>query len=77
MSTTIEPSRTPTPKAQRGFWAFAGCFGILSLIRGVDRLGDDHPLSGWLMLAGGTVMTLAFARMLWQLRSAKRRARSR
>jgi hypothetical protein len=44
--------------------------GIPSLIRGVDRIGDGHPLSGWLALGGGAVM-VASAVWFWL---ARRRA---
>jgi hypothetical protein len=71
MGTTIGASPTGA-KANRGYWAFVGLFGLLSIIRGVDRVGDGHPLSGWLLLVSGTVLTLVFVRMLWRLRSRQR-----
>ena len=55
---------------------FALCFGVLALIRGVERLGDDHPGAGWTFVAGGTGLLLMFVWMLWRRRSVLRREQS-
>ena len=67
----IEASTPTVPKSRRGAWAFLGLFGILSIIRGIDRIADGHPLSGWLLLVCGTVMVVTLAQMLWRSRSIR------
>jgi hypothetical protein len=38
--------------------------GVPAVIRGIDRVGDGHPLSGWLMLVSGIAM-LGVAAWSW------------
>ena len=58
------------PTAQRG-WQSALLPAVLSipaLIRGVDRIGEGHPLSGWLFVAGGALL-LGSAAWFWLSRA--------
>jgi LPXTG-motif cell wall-anchored protein len=66
MATTLELAKPAMRRGQAGLIPLA--FGVPSLIRGVDRIGDGHPLSGWLMLAGGLAM-VGGAAWFWLRRS--------
>jgi hypothetical protein len=76
MKGPIEASTPTVPKSHRRTWAFVGLFGILAIIRGIDRIADGHPLSGWLLLVCGTAMVVTLGRMLWRSRSARHPAQS-
>jgi hypothetical protein len=55
MAVKVESTAAPWRDGwQRGIVPFA--LSIPSLIRGIDRINDGHPLSGWLMAVSGALM---------------------
>jgi hypothetical protein len=66
MAATLELAKPAMRRGQVGLVALA--LGIPALIRGVDRIGDGHPLSGWLALVGGIAM-VGGAAWFWLSRS--------
>jgi hypothetical protein len=66
MTATVELAKPAMRRGQAGLVPLV--LGVPSLIRGVDRIGDGHPLSGWLMLVGGIAM-VGSAAWFWLRRS--------
>ncbi len=63
-----------TPRARLVHWSFwfaQGMLGVGSAIRGIGRILDGHPASGWLMAMCGAGMALNASWLLWQVRSAQ------
>ncbi|HEX8111286.1 MAG TPA: hypothetical protein VF516_26335 [Kofleriaceae bacterium] len=50
---------------------------VVSIIRGIDRIGDGHPASGWIFLASGSAIVAGLVQALRASRSAQRPQASR
>jgi hypothetical protein len=69
----MEPSRPPTQGVGRWLGLSLAALAAMSIVRGIDRIGDGHAASGWLFLGSGIAMGIGLAQASWRSRSARRR----
>ena len=64
----VEPVKSPMQNRRTQSAVIPFALGVFTLLRGIARIGDDHPVSGWIMLVSGVVLVIT-AIALWRSRA--------